>query len=146
MNDPAYKGEGAISLGLFGKHPAWADHVSIQISADCLTEIRRVLYVQGIADNLNRGVWEALPADKRIDGFHHHFLGLWAEHWVVGRLWASADQVGRGRFPLVVCAVGQGPSLPIMVRQLLPALAELEMVIRPLRRAATSNASSASGK
>jgi len=38
-----------LYLGAFGKHPGWDDHIEdIGIDTDCLINIKRMMYFQGI--------------------------------------------------------------------------------------------------
>lgn len=108
----------ALYLSAFGKHPGWNDHIDdLGLDTDSLIAAKRLLYVQGINQNIDAGAWENLeqsPPDApvnaigRLDLFRHDFL--WnmstagAGIILAGRLWSSTDGKGRDKYPMVLCA------------------------------------------
>ena len=116
-----------IFLGAFGKHPGWDDHIEdLGLDSDRLVAVKRILYVQGIAGNINSGAWEKLDPGERLDGFNHLFLWRTPRDVVVGRMWSSRDGKGRARYPMVVCAHCVGLPLDWTLQRVLPTLEDLE--------------------
>jgi hypothetical protein len=101
----------AVYLAAFGKHPGWDDHVDdMGLETALLVWVKRLLYLQGIAGNIDSGAWEQLPAPDRLDGFDHGFIWKTGGALIVGRLWSSTDGKGRARYPMVVAAQCTGLS------------------------------------
>jgi hypothetical protein len=116
-----------ILLAAFGKHPGWDDHVELGVESDRLVTVRRALYVEGIAANVDSGAWDALDPAQRRAGFDHVFLWTMPGGAIeVGRLWASRDGKGRDRYPMVVCADCLGVPLEWAVDHLYPDLQQIE--------------------
>ncbi|MEX0885063.1 MAG: TagF domain-containing protein [Phycisphaeraceae bacterium] len=102
-------------VAAFGKHPGWDDHIEdIGLNTALLVQIKRELYLDAIAGNINGGSWQHLDARDKLPGFNHLFLMRRQSHLVVGRLWSSSDGVGRRAYPMVVCAQLPG-SVPLTV-------------------------------
>jgi hypothetical protein len=91
-----------LGLALFGKHPAWDDHMDdLGMATDSLRMCKRLLYLEGIAANAARQ--QSLSADQAAGLLpYRHFL-LWsrAGEMILLRLVESQDGRGRGYFPLV---------------------------------------------
>jgi hypothetical protein len=116
-----------IRVAVFGKHPAWADHMDdIGLATERLAEVRRNLYVQGVGGNIGSGAWAALAPAERVDVFDHVFVWRWAEDVVIGRLCSEADAKGRADYPLVACAQCSGVALGW---SLVEGLARLEQAL-----------------
>jgi hypothetical protein len=106
------KPEPAVYLAAFGKHPGWNDHIDdLGLDTDDLINAKRLLYMQGINQNIDAGAWENLDPDKRIDAFRHDFLwhmsgqsGGDDHSLIAGRMWSSVDGKGRDKYPMVLCA------------------------------------------
>ncbi len=112
------KHEPAAHLAAFGKHPGWNDHLDdLGLDTNPLVSAKRMLYMQGISQNIDAGAWEALEAGEpgasraaiaRLDLFRHDFL--WNlpdgnnQALLAGRLWSSSDGKGRAKYPMVLCA------------------------------------------
>src|SRR5579862_6325420 len=76
----------ALHLAAFGKHPGWNDHLDdLGLETDSLINAKRLLYLQGISQNIDSGAWEKLdsppnplpphtPIAGRLDLFRHHFF------------------------------------------------------------------------
>lgn len=113
-------------VAAFGKHPGWDDHIDdIGVDTERLVAVKRTLYLQGIGGNLDSGTWERLTESQRLDRFDHLFLwrcGDKGEELVVGRLAASSDGKGRGRYPMVVCAHCQGLTAERVAGEISPHL------------------------
>jgi hypothetical protein len=135
----AQKLEPAVHLAAFGKHPGWNDHIDDQgLDTDQLINAKRLLYVQGISQNIDAGAWDkldpqdpaaAVAAITRLDLFCHEFLwhvphsdGLVL---LAGRLWSSSDGKGRSKYPMVLCSQATGLSDGFAARVVLPFLAQV---------------------
>ena len=92
------RGNSTATLALFGKHPAWNDHMDdLGLATPSLRTCKRLLYLQGIAANAAREhVESTAPAPYR------HTI-LWARdgEGILIRIVESADGRGRSFFPLV---------------------------------------------
>ncbi len=103
------KSEPQVHLAAFGKHPGWNDHIDdLGLDTDELVTAKKLLYLQGINQNIDAAAWEKLEPDQRIDSFLHDFLwhmprGSGAPPLIAGRLWASVDGKGRDKYPMVLC-------------------------------------------
>ena len=99
-------------FAVFGKHPGWNDHIDdIGLNTRRLTELKRVLYVQGIRGNIDSGRWKALEPAERNEKFHHLFISYVPNDIVIGRFWSSTDGKGRSSYPMVVA--GECTSFPL---------------------------------
>jgi len=115
-----------FTLGAFGKHPGWDDHIlGLGPETETLAQVKKAFYVGGIGGQIDSGAWEKLEAEKRLQGFDHTFLWLRPAHVIVGQLWSSTDGKGRSKYPMVVCIDGEGVSPEFMVTNLLPGLERL---------------------
>ncbi len=112
----------AIHLAAFGKHPAWIDHLDdLGLDTEPLVIAKRLLYTQGMGQNIDSGAWESLEttpasapchATGRLDFFRHDFLwnmpgsgaGGGGTNLMAGRFWSSTDAKGRDKYPMVLCA------------------------------------------
>jgi hypothetical protein len=105
-------GEPRAQLCLFGKHPGWDDHMQdMGLNTERLVEVRRTLYAEGIAGNIDSGAWEKLGATA-LALFEHVFVWRFkGDEFVYGRLWSSSDARGRKKYPMVVCVHARGYEL-----------------------------------
>lgn len=120
-----------VTLGAFGKHPAFDDHLEDPgLASPALVDARRILYADAIRAIIDAGTWERLEPGQRLDGFDHTFL--WSltradDILLTGRLIPSRDAKGRDKYPLVLCAEIRSPgapgAVPTAIRRL-DALAE----------------------
>src|SRR3954469_19188632 len=104
----------ALHLAAFGKHPGWNDHLDdLGLDTDALITAKRLLYVQGISQNIDSGAWDKLDESSdadtpgtigRLDLFRHDFLWHMPSIMLAGRLWSSSDGKGRDKYPMVLCA------------------------------------------
>ena len=116
-----------VYLGAFGKHPGWDDHIEdIGIDTDCLINIKRVMYFQGIEGNIQAGSWKELDGNQRLDGYRHLFVWLRGSDVVAGRMWSSSDGKGRTEYPMVVCGQCCNLRLSWIVEVMLPRLEKIE--------------------
>lgn len=108
-------GEPRAQLCLFGKHPGWDDHMQdMGLSTERLVEVRRTLYTEGIAGNIDSGAWEKL-GEGALPLFEHVFAWRFkGDEFVFGRLWSSSDARGRKKYPMVACVHARGYELTRM--------------------------------
>lgn len=123
-----------VHMALFGKHPGWDDHIEDWgLETAPLVQLKRALYTEGIAGNIDSGRWERLDASQRLEGFDH--LLVWrlacthaggaaghAGDWMAGRIWSSVDGKGRALYPMVACCHCAGLSIEWVLEHALPAL------------------------
>lgn len=116
----------AINLAAFGKHPGWDDHIpGIGLETEALAHLKQSFYVTGIGSQIDAGAWEKLEVEKRVEDFGHAFLWLRNGHALLGRLWSSVDRKGRSKYPMIVCADGQGIPTGLLLKN---AWRELEQL------------------
>lgn len=108
--------EPLAQISLFGKHPGWDDHMEdMGLLTQRLVDVRRALYAEGIAGNIDSGAWEKLAPDAKIARFDHAFVWRYGpSEFVYGRLWASRDARGRDKYPMVACFHSRGLRLDKM--------------------------------
>jgi hypothetical protein len=128
-------GAAGVHLTAFGKHPGWDDHIhDIPLPTDTLVEFQRLLYLQGIGQNIETGKWQNAPAGHASPEFDHWIY--WARRdreFIVARLWSSVDGKGRASYPLVIAAqLGDVPT-SAMLEVTMDALRTLEARIRATR-------------
>ena len=115
----------SVRLAVFGKHPAWDDHIDdVGLDTSRLVAVKRAFYLQGVGANLDAGTWDRLTADQRLRRFDHLFVWRAAGSTVVGRAVASTDGKGRGRYPLVACAQCTGVPADRLATEVAPLLEE----------------------
>lgn len=115
----------------FGKHPAWDDHIEdIGLDHDRLVWIKRVLYSEGIAGNIDSGAWEKIDEAKRLPAFNHRFFWRAPEGLLVGRFWSSRDGKGRTKYPMVACAWVEGVPEAWAVEQISSRLEKFEQTVK----------------
>ena len=95
---------GPIQVAVFGKHPAWDDHIDdIGLTTQTLVYTKRILYSEGIATQLASGAWDQIERSGHALEFNHRFVWGRGNRSVLGGLWASTDGKGRARFPIAIC-------------------------------------------
>ena len=95
----------AVSVTMFGKHPAWGDHIdNLGDESAVLNFVRGLLYGEGLNRQIGTGAWEKLSPERRLAGFDHSFSWYLGGRMVTGMLWSSSDSHGRKQYPLVVAA------------------------------------------
>ncbi|MBI1189366.1 MAG: SUMF1/EgtB/PvdO family nonheme iron enzyme [Tepidisphaera sp.] len=116
-----------VHVAAFGKHPGWDDHIEeIGLDCDALVQVKRALYTEGIAGNIDSGAWEKLSDEHRLPGFRHVFYWRRPDGLVVGRMWSSRDGRGRTKYPMVVVAMVEGVSQGWAIEHALPRLETIE--------------------
>src|SRR5688572_20736555 len=69
---PASDGGPSLYLAAFGKHPGWDDHIDdLGLETDLLIRVKQLLYIEGIASNLDKGSWDELAPPDRLEKFNH---------------------------------------------------------------------------
>lgn len=100
----------SVWLAAFGKHPGWDDHIDdLGLESERLTNVKRVLYSEGIAGNIETGSWDKLDEAARLPGFAHALVWLSGPDVFVGRIWSSRDGKGRTKYPM--CLVAQATNV-----------------------------------
>jgi hypothetical protein len=128
--------KGQTFLAVFGKHPGWSDFMDdIGMETETLIVAKRVLYVKGIASQIETGAWAKLESDKRLADFNHVFLWRRPEELLVGRIWSSMDAKGRKEYPMVACADCISMPLGWVLSEMLPKLDEIRAVCQATRAA-----------
>lgn len=116
-----------VHVAAFGKHPGWDDHIEeIGLDCDALVQVKRSLYTEGIAGNIDSGAWEKLSDEHRLPGFRHVFYWRRPDGFVVGRMWSSRDGRGRTKYPMVVVAMVEGVPQTWVIEHALPRLEAIE--------------------
>ncbi|QYK48777.1 MAG: hypothetical protein KF838_02750 [Phycisphaeraceae bacterium] len=99
------RGGESASVGAFGKHPAWNDHIEdIGLESERLVFAKRSIYIEGIGGNIDSGAWDGLEESARVDGFDHTLLWSFENEWLLGRMWSSSDGKGRTKYPMSIVA------------------------------------------
>ncbi len=112
-----------ILLAIFGKHPAWDDHMEdIGIDTPSLADFKRWLYVDGIRSNLDSGAWEQLAEDRRVPAWGHRLLMTGPTGMILAHLWASSDGRGRRAYPMVAATHLPTSRLPVDLGPMFDAL------------------------
>jgi len=116
-----------VFVAAFGKHPGWDDHIDdIGLNTDILVSVKRILYIQGIAPNIDCGRWEQLQDDQRLAEFKHLFFWRLNGNFVIGRMWSSSDGKGRTSYPMIVCVQCPKLSLHWIFENIAPALQRIQ--------------------
>ena len=116
-------------LTIFGKHPAWDDHMDdLGLSTPSLRTCKKLLYLEGIAANAARQ--QSTNAD--VTPYRHLLLWFRGREAILLRLVESEDGRGRGFFPLVCAVHFETGSMPAAFRYLVPALLTLSTSFRAL--------------
>lgn len=132
-----------LYLAAFGKHPGWNDHIDdLGLDTQALIAVKRLLYVQGINQNIDGGAWEnpdvhspeaAAAGASRLADFRHDFLWYLPPALanepdpalVAGRIWSSVDGKGRAKYPMVLAAQTTGLPDSFALRLVLPTLGKV---------------------
>jgi hypothetical protein len=119
-----------VHLAAFGKHPGWDDHLDdVGLETESLAVAKQLIYLRGLASQIDSAAWEDLAPNKRLAEFNHRFLWVGRSGFIAGELWSSQDGKGRSKYPMVLCAqasgVATGRALAIF-----PVLDELKAACR----------------
>ena len=116
------RGSAGPVLALFGKHPAWNDHMDdFGLSTPSLRTCKRLLYLQGMAANAARQQSEGWP----VQPYRHFLLWLREREALLIRMVESEDGRGRGYFPFLAAVHFDSTEAQRSLRLLLPALRSL---------------------
>jgi len=117
----------SLSLAIFGKHPGWDDHIDdLGLDTPRLVDVKRTLYLDALAGNIDSGAWEKLEVAQLLPAFGHELVWFSPAGLVVGRLWASRDGKGRTKYPMFVVAECEGVSAAGLTDVVMPRLEEVE--------------------
>lgn len=119
-----------VHLGVFGKHPGWDDHFDLGLDTQSLVVLKRMLYTQGIATEIEAQSWEKLPEADRLPDFDHWFIWLRPTESLIGRIWSSTDGKGRAHYPMVVAAHLAGLPLSWGLKHVFPLLEQATEAFR----------------
>lgn len=123
---PTGQGSPQVDVGIFGKHPAWTDHIpDLGVNQPQLIEFKRWLY-EGITRNVDNGEWDKLKKSGLLVDFGHTFVQIMGHDSIVARCWKSTDGAGRDRYPMIAAALCANVSLDVAIRDVLPALKTLQ--------------------
>ncbi|MGH7978435.1 MAG: hypothetical protein ACREE6_03610 [Limisphaerales bacterium] len=124
------------SLAAFGKHPGWDDHIpGIGVDTEALAHLKQALYSDGIRGQIDSGAWEKMEQTQRIEGFDHLFLWSHPGCALLGLMWSSTDRIGRAKYPMILCAEGDGFSPAFMLAHAKPELERLRDTCKALASA-----------
>lgn len=113
------RGNSGPVLALFGKHPAWNDHMDdLGLSTPSLRTCKKLLYLQGIAANAAR----QQSSNAAVMPYRHSLLWFRDREALLLRLIESEDGRGRGYFPLVGAVHFGGTAWRDALQLLLPAI------------------------
>jgi hypothetical protein len=116
-------------VAIFGKHPGWSDHITLPLPTPGLRGLWQMIYTTGIRTIIERGTWSQL-SDHELIPFGHLFLTGQKRSWIAGRMWASADKVGRRDYPMMACVDFEDASIDDALNTADPILRKLEAVCR----------------
>lgn len=120
-----------VALAAFGKHPGWDDHIEdLGLESEFLTDLKRLLYIDGIGGNIENGAWHALAESGRLLDFGHVFLRRVGADLAAGRIWPSRDGRGRAAYPMIACTHADHLPLSWFTLVALPALEKVEQACR----------------
>ena len=122
----------AIHVTAFGKHPGWDDHIDdIPLPTQALVDFQRLLYLQGIGQNIETGRWQNAPQEHVLPWFDHWVF--WSQHpreFIAARLWSSVDGKGRASYPLIVATQINEAASAARLDAAIEALSALEIRAR----------------
>jgi hypothetical protein len=125
-----------LHLAAFGKHPGWDDHLDdLGIETESLAVAKQLIYLQGLASQIDSAAWEDLAPSRRLGEFNHRLLWTGAAGFLAGSLWSSQDGKGRSKYPMVLCAHIRGAP-PERALGIFPVLDELKAACRVTASAA----------
>jgi hypothetical protein len=105
----------------------WDDHIDdLGLETDLLIRAKQLLYIEGIASNLDNGAWDELAPPDRLEKFNHGFLWKFGPTLVLGRMWSSVDGKGRARYPMVLAAECTGLPAEWVLEHVPPRLESLQ--------------------
>lgn len=112
-----------LHLGLFGKHPAWDDHMEdMGLLTPSLIEFKNLLYFGGVSGCIDSGVWMDMPAEGRMEVFDHEMIWSGETGVIFAVMWSSSDGRGRRAYPMVAAVHFLTSRLPARVEPVFSAL------------------------
>jgi hypothetical protein len=115
-----------LAVIVFGKHPAWNDHIpELGPEPARLVQFKQALY-EGITGNIDNGQWEKLDKSGQLPPWGHSFLLTGGGEPVAARCWYSRDGLGRDRYPMIAAALCGGMPTEWIAREAFPLLQTLQ--------------------
>ncbi len=112
-----------LNLAIFGKHPAWDDHMEdMGLVSPSLLEFKRRLYLEGVSGRLDMGAWREMKPENRMEAFDHELIWSGETGVIFAVLWHSSDGRGRSSYPMVAAAHFLTNKLPAKVAPIFQAL------------------------
>ena len=103
--------------GLFGKHPAWSDHMTVfGMESPTLREFKRRFYADSLRDVIDSGKWR--KAEEDWLAWNHRLLIHHPSGLLLGRIVSSQDEKGRQEYPLVLLLHVASGVLPVSLEGL----------------------------
>lgn len=104
-----------LHCGLFGKHPSYADFLSVKLQSCSLGMAKDTLIDKGIRQLVDFWGKDAIE-------FDHVFLWRRGNQAIFGRLWRSPDSINRADIPMIFCVHTVAISTTWALDHLLPKL------------------------
>lgn len=137
VGKPAAPAAPNLAVIVFGKHPAWNDHIpELGPEPARLVQFKQALY-EGITGNVDNGQWSKLEQSGQLQPWGHSFLLTGGGDPVAARCWYSKDGLGRDRYPMIAAALCGGMPLGWIGRE---AFAVLQALQKQLEAATTVDA------
>jgi hypothetical protein len=134
----AAKSPGKVYVAAFGKHPGWNDHIdNLGLETKTLVVADQLIYLEGIASQIDAGVWDRLGEGSLYPAFGHLLLWHRPGEAIIGVIASSRDGKGRTRYPLIVCAHVVGLPIERVVREVGPVV---EAAMKECRSVETAGA------
>ncbi len=102
----------------------------IGVDTSGLSELKQILYVNGIGAQINAGEWDKLDDTQRLPRFSHLLLWRRPSYWIAGRIWSSSDGKGRSLYPMIACCQFSDVNGLDACRRVFPLLQTLEEEIK----------------
>lgn len=115
-----------LAVTVFGKHPAWNDHIpELGPEPPRLVQFKQGLY-EGITGNIDNGQWNELEKNGQLQPWGHNFLLTGGGDPVAARCWYSKDGLGRDRYPMIAAALCGGMPAGWIAREAFAVLQSLQ--------------------
>jgi len=124
-------GNTTIGVCVFGKHPAYADHLPLDLGDTGMlaTRLRQTFYTNGLLTRVSD--FDMLQKAGRAIPFGHFILYRDVDPTSPGaaliQLWPSRDSANRADIPMALAAVGGGVTIDWLLTQGADVLAEAEV-------------------
>jgi hypothetical protein len=126
VGKPAAPAGPDLAVIVFGKHPAWNDHIpELGPEPPRLVQFKQGLY-EGITGNIDNGQWNELEKSGQLQPWGHSFLLTGGGEPVAARCWYSKDGLGRDRYPMIAAALCGGMPPGWIAREAFAVLQSLQ--------------------